>query len=134
MTFMLFVVAIFYDLTLTVSKRLPFDPERRRAMKIGFDVTMLIIAFAYLLRGLSQGLRLPPVNTVKVSMAGSPQDQLSIVQLTDIQTGRTIKRGFIEYLVAQTNRLKPDLLVITGDLVDLPVERIKHDLLSLKQL
>ena len=134
MTFMLFVIAVIYDLTITVSKRVPFDRSRRRIMKIAFDVTMLIAAFAYLLRGLSQGLRLPPVNPVHVKIKDFPQDRFSIVQLTDIHTGRTIKRDFIEYLVEQTNKLKPDMVVITGDLIDLPVSRIKKDLLPLKNL
>ena len=41
-----------------------------------------------------------------------------IVQLTDIHVGPTIGRDFIEQLVARTNALQPDLVAITGDLVD----------------
>ena len=33
-TFMLFVVTLIYDLTVSVSRRVPFDLERRRAIKI----------------------------------------------------------------------------------------------------
>jgi predicted MPP superfamily phosphohydrolase len=56
------------------------------------------------------------------------------VQLTDIHVGRTIKRDFIERLVEETNRLNPDIVVITGDLVDLPISRIEYDLYPLKDL
>ena len=38
-TFMLFVVAVVYDLSITVSKRVPFDQSRRRTLKIIFDIT-----------------------------------------------------------------------------------------------
>lgn len=133
-TFMLFVVALIYDLSVTVSKRVPFDQSRRRTLKLIFDVTMLIMAVSYLLRGLSQGIKLPEINRVRVKIKDFPLDQFSIVQLTDIHVGRTIKRDFVEYLVEQTNRLKPDMVVITGDLVDLHISQIEYDLYPLKDI
>ncbi|HED16673.1 MAG TPA: hypothetical protein ENI64_07680, partial [Gammaproteobacteria bacterium] len=38
-TFMLFVIAIVYDTTITVSKRVPVNQQRRRVLKLIFDVT-----------------------------------------------------------------------------------------------
>lgn len=114
-TFMLFVVAVVYDLSITVSRRVPFDQTRRRTLKIIFDVTMLIMAFSYLLRGLSQGVKLPEINRVRVKIKNFPDNPFKIVQLTDVHVGRTIKRDFIEHLVQETNRLQPDIVVITGD-------------------
>lgn len=133
-TFMLFVVAVIYDLTVTVSSRVPFDQTRRRTLKIIFDVTMLIMAIAYLLRGLSQGVKLPGINRVAVNIKKFPDNPFRIIQLTDVHVGRTIKRDFIEYLVKQTNRLKPDLVVITGDLVDLHISEIEYDLYPLRDI
>ena len=133
-TFMLFVVAVVYDLSVTVSKRVPFDQTRRRTLKLIFDVTMLIMAFSYLLRGLSQGVKLPEINRVRVKIKDFPLDRFSIVQLTDVHVGRTIKRGFIEHLVEQTNQLQPDMVVITGDLFDLHVSRIEYDLHPLRDI
>src|SRR5690606_38881361 len=43
---------------------------------------------------------------------------LTIAQLTDIHVGPTIGRAFIEDLVRRTNALEPDVIAITGDLVD----------------
>lgn len=133
-TFMLFVVAVVYDLSVTVSKRVPFDQSRRRTLKIIFDVTMLIMACSYLLRGLSQGIKLPDINKVRVRINKFPDNPYSIVQLTDVHVGRTIKRDFVEYLVQETNRLQPDLVVITGDLVDLHISKIEYDLYPLKDI
>jgi predicted MPP superfamily phosphohydrolase len=133
-TFMLFVVAVIYDLSITVSRRVPYDQERRRTLKLIFDVTMLVAAIAYLLRGFSQGIRFPELNRVEVRIKDFPLSGLNLVQLTDIHVGRTIKRDFIERLVTETNRLKPDIVVITGDLVDLPISRIEDDLYPLKDL
>lgn len=133
-TFMMFVVAVIYDLTITVSKRVPVDHSRRRTLKLIFDVTMLVAAFAYLLRGFSQGIKFPEVNKVRVQVKDFPLAKFSLVQLTDVHVGRTIKQDFIERLVRETNALKPDIVVITGDLVDLPITHIKHDLKPLKDL
>ncbi len=133
-TFMMFVVAVIYDLTITVSKRVPVDHSRRRTLKLIFDVTMLVAAFAYLLRGFSQGIKFPEVNQVRVQVKDFPLAKFSLVQLTDVHVGRTIKQDFIERLVQETNALNPDIVVITGDLVDLPISRIKHDLEPLKDL
>ena len=133
-TFMLFVVAVIYDLSITVSKRVPVDHSRRRVLKLIFDVTMLVAAFAYLLRGFSQGVRFPELNQVRVKVKDFPLEKFNLVQLTDVHVGRTIKRDFIEKLVAETNKLKPDMVVITGDLVDLPISEIEYDLYPLKDL
>ena len=133
-TFMLFVVAIIYDLTITVSKRVPVDHSRRRTLKLLFDVTMLVAAFAYLFRGFSQGIQFPEINRVKVKVKDFPLDKFNLVQLTDVHVGRTIKRDFIEELVKTTNALKPDMVVITGDLIDLPISQIEYDLYPLKDL
>ena len=133
-TFMLFVVAIIYDITITVSKKVPVDHSRRRTLKLIFDVTMLVAAFAYLLRGFSQGIHFPEINRVKVKVKNFPLDKFNLVQLTDVHVGRTIKRDFIEQLVKTTNALKPDMVVITGDLVDLPISKIEYDLYPLKDL
>lgn len=133
-TFMLFVIAIVYDLTITVSKRVPVDHSRRVMLKLIFDVTMLVAAIAYLLRGFSQGIKFPTLNRVDVRLKDFPVDGFNLVQLTDVHVGRTIRRGFMEKLVASTNALNPDMVVITGDLVDLPISRIEHDLYPLKDL
>ncbi len=133
-TFMLFVVAVIYDLTLSVSKRVAVDHSRRKTIKLLFDITMLVAAFAYLLRGFSQGIKFPYVNRVLVKVKNFPFEKFNLVQITDVHVGRTIKRDFIEKLVEKTNALKPDIVVITGDLIDLPVNQIEYDLYPLKDL
>jgi hypothetical protein len=42
----------------------------------------------------------------------------SIAQISDLHVGSTIKRGFVERIVARVNDLKADLIAVTGDLVD----------------
>jgi predicted MPP superfamily phosphohydrolase len=50
----------------------------------------------------------------------------SIVQLTDVHIGPTLGRDFLESVVRTANDLAPDMVVITGDLVDGSVEELGH--------
>lgn len=134
LSFIMFVVAVFYDLSITVSNKVPFDNERRKTIKVLFDITMLIAAMSYMLRGFAQGIKAPGINKIKVTIKDFPVDGLSIVQLSDVHVGRTIKEDFIQDVVNRTNALQPDLVVITGDLIDLPIEDIKQDLSPLRNI
>jgi predicted MPP superfamily phosphohydrolase len=63
----------------------------------------------------------PPVVTeLAVKLRGLPRalDGLSIVHLTDIHVGNLIERRFMDDLVRRANALRPDLVAVTGDLVD----------------
>ncbi|MCT8333140.1 metallophosphoesterase [Leptospira sp. 85282-16] len=54
-----------------------------------------------------------------------------IVQISDVHIGPTIKGRFLERVVKRINFQKPDVVVITGDLVDGPVTTLKHHLKAL---
>lgn len=45
-------------------------------------------------------------------------DGFRIVQLSDVHIGPTVSAAFVERVVAQANAMDPDIVVITGDLVD----------------
>lgn len=51
-------------------------------------------------------------------------DGFTICQMSDIHIGPTLRGGFMQSLVDQANALKPDLIAVTGDLVDGLVEQI----------
>ncbi|MCB1177680.1 MAG: metallophosphoesterase [Leptospiraceae bacterium] len=61
-------------------------------------------------------------------------DGFTIVQISDIHVGPTIKHDFIQYLVNTINSLNADLVAITGDLVDGPVQLLKRHVHPLKNL
>jgi hypothetical protein len=60
-----------------------------------------------------------PVNDLPEALHG-----FSIAQISDVHVGPTIKRDFVEKIVALVNGLKTDLIVVTGDLVDGSVEQL----------
>ncbi len=133
-TFLLFVVTLVYDILHTPAHRIPFDQSRRHFIKIVFDSTMLIIAVAYVFKGIAGGFQRPVINRVKITIKDFPFENLKIVQLSDIHIGRTIAESFVRELVERVNMLEADLVVITGDLVDLEVEIIAESLAPLKAL
>lgn len=133
-TFLLFVISVLYDLNLSLFKRVPFQKSRRRFIKIAFDTTMLILALSYLFKGLKGGFSKPILNTINVNIEGFGKDDYVIMQLSDIHVGRSIKKHFVEELVQRVNAENPDIVVITGDLVDDAIGKIKDDLSPLTAL
>lgn len=47
-------------------------------------------------------------------------ENVKIVQLSDLHIGSTHKKNFLKKIVEKTNRLEPDIVLITGDLIDGP--------------
>jgi predicted MPP superfamily phosphohydrolase len=88
-------------------------------------VGALVLALAAL--ALRNGLRLPNVRRVEIALARWPQalDGFRIVQISDIHIGPLLGRGFAEGLTRRVNALEPDLVAVTGDLVDGSVEALR---------
>ena len=76
------------------------------------------------------------VKDVTVPLARLPAARagFTIVQLTDVHIGPTLGRAWLERIVAQVNALAPDLVAITGDLVDGSVEDLLPALEPLRAL
>lgn len=64
--------------------------------------------------------RRPRLVEVDIAIANLPAalQGFSIAQISDLHVGPTIKRGFVERIVARVNHLQADMVAITGDLVD----------------
>ncbi len=74
----------------------------------------------------ARGLRLAQVE-IKLDRLPLEFDGFKIVQMTDIHVGPTIGKEFVEMLVEKCNAQNPDLVAITGDLVDGSVKHLsKH--------
>lgn len=92
------------------------------------------LAIAVVLGGLVHVRRGPHVRRVRVPLPGLRADSLTIVQLTDVHIGPLIGREFAERTVARVNALEPDLIVITGDLVDGRLSELRQHIEPLRDL
>lgn len=57
-----------------------------------------------------------------------------IVQISDIHVGPTIKQAYLQAIVDRVNALEPDVVAITGDLVDGSVAELRAHVAPLAQL
>ncbi|MGN6085574.1 metallophosphoesterase [Trinickia sp.] len=76
--------------------------------------------------GFINARRRAKVVSIDVPIEGLPAslDGLTIVQISDIHVGPTIKARYVDAIVDAVNRLQPDLIAVTGDVVDGSVEQL----------
>jgi len=86
----------------------------------------LALTAAVTLIGLGYARGAPRIVNVDIPVSDLPEalHGFSIAQISDVHVGPTIKRGFVEKVVAAVNSLKVDLIAVTGDLVDGPVHKL----------
>jgi len=94
------------------------------------------IALALTVFGYLNARRTAGVVTVDIPITDLPPELqgFTIVQITDVHVGPTIGARYLERIVAAVNRLKPDLVAITGDLVDGSVAELQHHVAPLRDL
>ena len=99
-------------------------------------VAVLLLATAITLIGFFNARRTAAVRHVEVSIAHLPValQGFTIAQLSDLHVGPTIKRAYIERIVAKVNGLNADLVAITGDLVDGSVAELRQHIAPLADL
>lgn len=114
---------------LGTSWQLPLAPAVRCG---GLAVAALVLA-AF---GTWQSLRVPEVRTVEVTLPNLPPslDEFTIVQLSDIHIGSLLKGDWLRGVVAKTNALAPDLVAVTGDMIDGTPEALAADIAPLGEL
>lgn len=86
--------------------------------------------------GLWNARRTAPVKRVAIAVSGDgqPLKDFRIVQISDLHVGPTIKKAYIQAIVDRVNALQPDVVAITGDLVDGSVPELREHVAPLAQL
>ncbi len=102
------------------------------------DSALAVIGGAVLvtLVGFVNARRIPKVVEVDVPVAGLPKplEGFTMVQISDLHVGPTIKQPYVDGVVARVNALRPDLIAITGDVVDGSVQHLAPHVAPLRDM
>lgn len=109
-------------------------PEVELARMQAFGVALLAALGGLI--GIANAIRGPRDKRVEVWLERLPRefDGFRIVQLSDLHIGPVLGKRFVAEVVRRCNRLEPDLVAITGDLVDGSEEEVGEDLAGLSAL
>ena len=114
--------------------------RRRRALAYlrapGPRPAAAALALLLALYGTWQAMAVPKVRQVEIAIDGLPAafEGYRVLQLTDIHASRLLTGEWVADVVALSNAQQPDLVVITGDLVDGSVEARADDVRPLADL
>jgi uncharacterized protein len=113
----LVMLTLLRDLSLVALRLAHVDGAAFRA-----DSALAVPLLAALLTlvGFVNARRRARVRVVDVPIAGLPAALagFTIAQISDLHVGPTIRRPYVEAVVEAVNALEPDVIAITGDLVD----------------
>lgn len=115
---------------------LPVDPSRRAFVQNILNAGVVSGVGALSIIGYQEARKSPPVKRVDVPIRDlhPDLDGLRIAQLSDLHIGPTLKADFLEDVVEATAKLKPDLIALTGDLLDGRVQDMAHEISALRRL
>jgi len=86
--------------------------------------------------GLHSAMRPPSLRRVEIALERwpAPLDGFRILQISDVHIGPILGRAFAQHLVERANALAPDLVAVTGDLVDGGVRQLADEVAPLAGL
>jgi predicted MPP superfamily phosphohydrolase len=112
------------------------SPKSWEISQHSFGVVALCIIAFLIIFSFWKGLKGVAVKRVNIELKCLPKslDGLRIVQLTDVHIGPLLGRKWLQKIVNKVNKLQPDLIVITGDLVDGSVDELREHIAPLENL
>lgn len=119
----------------TTLLRMPFQgrgvgaPDSAR-----YAIAFLAVVLAAI--GVQQASKLPPLKDVEFSIPNLPPqfDGYKLLQLTDLHISRLFPENWAREVVARSNALGADLIVVTGDFIDGSLDMRRADVEPLRDL
>ncbi len=131
-TYFFFFLTLFKDILEFLIKKwaqnavnVKFDEKRRVSIKLLFNFSLLIFGLGLILRGWGNANFIPDVKTLKLNLKNL-KENLRLVMISDVHLGKNLHERFLKGLITKINALKPDVVVIVGDLVDTKPAELEH--------
>jgi len=132
----LLVLTLAWDAVLLLTRWIPaLAPVHAFVGAMGVPVILAGSVLAMVAGGLA-ALRGPHVRHVDIRIKGLPPDLdgFRIVQISDLHVGLTIGKRYVERVVELADAAAPDLVALTGDMVDGTVEKLAEAIAPLEWL
>jgi predicted MPP superfamily phosphohydrolase len=136
---------VFGAIALLAAFQIMFDLAGLAAMAGGIDGSGIwiearyaigIAAFGLFAFGVRRAVRVPRLRDVTLAVPNLPAafEGYSLVQLTDLHISRLFPAAWTRAVVDASNRLRVDLIVVTGDVIDGSVTSRRSDVEPLREL
>ena len=143
--FLLFSALLFFDviklfLFITskffITSKNPICLERREFISRAIGLTVSAFALKASYSGVKNYFAEPIVVTKNISLTNLPSlfKGFKIVQISDLHIGQLMTGNAVKEIVYQVNSLNPDIIAITGDLVDGSTAKLLKEVTYLKNL
>ncbi|ASQ30163.1 metallophosphatase [Campylobacter avium LMG 24591] len=131
-TYALFFTTIFADILgfcikfyIKKTSKMPLRGEKRRRVKVFFNLALLLFGFCFVLKGWSNATSIPDVKELELTLPTLQKD-LKMVMISDTHFGKNLNESFLKGIVEKINSLNPDFVVIVGDFVDTKPEDLGY--------
>ena len=119
----LLIVTFIYHIMEFYSKKMIYNKNRRDIFQKTLNFGA-IFGGGFLLQKSFVQFKIPDIKNYKIKI--DKIENFKIAQLTDLHIGNTVKQHYISQVVEKTNRENPDLIVITGDLIDYDIDIVAN--------
>lgn len=104
----------------------PIDADKRALFVRGSNAAIGLVTTVVAANGIRAARRTAAVVDVKVPVKGMPPSltDLKIIQISDIHIGDTAGKGYLSRIIDRVTSESPDIVFITGDLIDGRVREI----------
>ncbi len=102
------------------------DRERRRFLQCSMNIGIIAASGSLTFSGLAEGLGSPQVKKVDIKIENlQPEvEGFSLVQISDLHIFSAIHHNWVQNIVERVNSLTPDIIAVTGDIVDAPYSEL----------
>lgn len=112
------------------------DTGQKKLFRNFINIGIIVISVSIAVSGISEGLAPPQVKRVEIKIAGLHPDLegFSIAQISDLHLFQALQRGLVPYIVDSVNDLSPDVIALTGDIVEGDGSQIQREVDKLAEL
>ena len=119
-----------------VKQQMALDAGKREFLEKSLSIGILSLIGPTTAYGYYSARKGPTIINQDIYLKNLPDsfENFTIAQISDLHVGPTIKKPYVEKVVNQISTINPDLIAITGDMVDGSIDYLRRDLEPLSQV